>query len=320
MRAEGRPPGGKDGTRCNSNRSVGGIPERLALPPGLRHFPRMATPTLSKTSLPGVLGEILIDVRASDRKTPGPAVLVLHGFKGFKDWGMFPPFGDRLARAGFAAVSFNVSGSGADDRGEFSFPDRFGHNTFSAEQDDLDRILEALDSGALDIHRPTSVGIVGHSRGGGMAILFAERRPRVGALATWAAISHVRRWAPDQAKAWRRDGRIDITNTRTGQVLPMFPDLLDDIGAHADSTLDIAAAAARLKTPWLLVHGSADEAVPVAEAERLDQLRPAGAGNERLILEGAGHTFGAVHPFGGMTPALEATVDATVRFMSRHLS
>jgi hypothetical protein len=29
---------------------------------------------------------------------------VLHGFKGFKDWGMFPPFADRLARAGFTAV------------------------------------------------------------------------------------------------------------------------------------------------------------------------------------------------------------------------
>ena len=280
----------------------------------------MATPTLSKTSLPGVLGEILIDVRASDRKSPGPAVLILHGFKGFKDWGMFPPFAERLARAGFAAISFNGSGSGADDRGDFTLPDRFGHNTFSAEQTDLDRILEALDQGVLDIHRPTSVGLVGHSRGGGMAILFAERQARIGALATWAAISHVRRWSPEEAGIWRRDGRIDITNARTGQVLPMFPDLLDDIEAHADSSLDIAGAAARLNTPWLLVHGSVDEAVPVAEAIRLNQLRPAIAGNEQLILEGAGHTFGAVHPLAGMTPALEAAVDATVRFMSRHLA
>lgn len=279
----------------------------------------MATPTLSKTSLPGVLGEIMIDVRASDRKTPGPAVIVLHGFKGFKDWGMFPPFGDRLARAGFAAVSLNVSGSGADDRGEFTFPERFGHNTFSAELADLDRVLEALDQGALDVHRPTSVGLVGHSRGGGMAILFAERRPRIGALATWAAISDVRRWRPEQMAAWRREGRIDITNARTGQVLPMYPDTLDDIDAHAASSLDIGAAAARLRRPWLLVHGSADEAVPVAEAMNLDRVRPAGSGNERLILDGAGHTFGAVHPFAGMTSALEATVDATVRFMARHL-
>lgn len=285
-----------------------------------RHFPRMATPTLSKTSLPGVLGDILIDVRASDRKTPGPAVIVLHGFKGFKDWGMFPPFTERLARAGFAAVSLNVSGSGADDRGDFSMPDRFGHNTFSAEQEDLDRVLEALDRGALDIHRPTSVGIVGHSRGGGMAILFAARTPRIGAVATWAAISHVRRWSPEQMVAWRRQGRTDITNARTGEVLPMYPDLLDDIERHAGGRLDIAAAASQLATPWLLVHGTDDQAVRVEEAELLDRVRPATGRNETLILDGAGHTFGAVHPWAGTTPALEATFDATVRFMARHLT
>ena len=46
---------------------------------------------------------------------PGPAVVVLHGFKGFKDWGMFPVFSERLARAGVTAVTPNLSGSGVDD-------------------------------------------------------------------------------------------------------------------------------------------------------------------------------------------------------------
>jgi hypothetical protein len=89
----------------------------------------MATPQLTKHSLPGRLGPILVDVRAGPHDEPRPAVLILHGFKGFKDWGMFPPFAERLARAGFTAVSFNVSGSGVDDAGDGSWPERFGRNT-----------------------------------------------------------------------------------------------------------------------------------------------------------------------------------------------
>ena len=57
----------------------------------------MATPTLTKHTLPGALGPILVDVRAGGRAAARPAVLVLHGFKGFKDWGMFPPLAERLA-------------------------------------------------------------------------------------------------------------------------------------------------------------------------------------------------------------------------------
>jgi dienelactone hydrolase len=278
----------------------------------------MATPTLTKTTLPGAVGEILIDVRAADRAAPGPAVLVLHGFKGFKDWGMFPPFAERLARSGFTAIGFNVSGSGVNDAGEFALPERFGHNTFSAELADVAMVLEALEAGGLGVPRPSSIGIVGHSRGGGMAILAARRHPGLTALVTWAAISTVERWTEDQRLEWRARGRLDVVNARTGQVLPMYVTLLDDIDAHAGSSLDIAAAAGALTIPWLLVHGEADESVPVAEADRL--ARAAGRPIEVLKIARGGHTFGAVHPFAGPTPELERVFDASVRFLGAHLS
>src|SRR5689334_8311121 len=154
----------------------------------------MATPTLSKHSVPGALGPILVDVRAGGRTSERPAVLVLHGFKGFKDWGMFPPFSERLAQAGFLAVTPNLSGSGVDDTGEFSRPERFGHNTFSAELEDASRVIDALMTGRLGAHAPSTLALVGHSRGGGVAILQTSRDPRVQALVTWAAISTVVRW------------------------------------------------------------------------------------------------------------------------------
>src|SRR5919204_1778997 len=131
----------------------------------------MATPTLSRHAISGTLGELLIDVRASGRGSARPAVLVLHGFKGFKDWGMFPRLAERIAQAGFSAVSPNLSGSGVDQTGDFSLPERFGHNTFSAELEDVRRVIEALFAGRIGVRTPSSFGIVGHSRGGGIAIL-----------------------------------------------------------------------------------------------------------------------------------------------------
>jgi dienelactone hydrolase len=276
----------------------------------------MATPTLTKHSLAGALGPILVDVRAAGRDIPRPAVVIVHGFKGFKDWGMFPRFADRLALAGFAAVSFNLSGSGVDDAGDFSSPDRFGHNTFSAELDDLTRVTEALLHGELAMAQPSSLGLVGHSRGGGIAILQTARDPRVQALVTWAAISRVERWLPDQRAAWRASGRTEIQNARTGQVLPLYTDVLDDIEHNAE-TLDIEAAAALVSVPWLIIHGRKDESVGFAEAEALKDASQPGA--QLLAIDGGTHTFGATHPWTSATPQIESVFDASFEWLAAHL-
>src|SRR6266550_3970704 len=182
----------------------------------------MATPTLTRHRVPGALGDVLVDVRAGGRETPRPAVVVVHGFKGFKDWCLWPSFAERLARAGVSAVTLNLSGSGVDDTGEFVFPERFGHNTFSAELQDLRRVTDALAAGELGVDPPAGIGLLGHSRGGGISVLQAAGDPRVRVLATWAAISTVDRWALDERAAWRDRGVNVVKNARTGQMLPQY--------------------------------------------------------------------------------------------------
>jgi dienelactone hydrolase len=277
----------------------------------------MATPTLTKHTLPGALGEILVDVRAGGRESARPAVLVVHGWKGFKDWGMFPVFGDRLAQAGFTAVACNLSGSGVDDAGDFSLPERFARDTYSAELSDVAAVLDALTEGALGVAAPSSIGLVGHSRGGAAAILQTARDPRVRALVTWAAIGAVDRWSEAEKAEWRAQGRRDVINSRTGQVLPLYLDVLDDVERNA-SALDLRAAAARIEVPWLVAHGVADESVPADEARALHAAsgRPT---TQLMIVDGAGHTFGAVHPWAGMTPALREVFDRTVGWLARGL-
>ena len=277
----------------------------------------MATPTLTRHRLPGALGEILVDVRAGGRESPRPAVVVVHGFKGFKDWGLWPPFADRLARAGLSAVNLNLSGSGVDDTGEFVFPERFGHNTFSAELQDLSRVVDALAAGDLAVAPPSSLGLLGHSRGGGIAVLHTAADARVRALVTWAAIATVQRWEDRARVAWRAAGMQPVRNARTGQILPQYPDVLDDIERNAES-LDIERAAARVAVPWLIVHGRDDEAVAFSEGERL--AAAAAPGRTRFLpVDRAGHTFGAAHPWRGATPELGLVTDATLSFFAKEL-
>jgi dienelactone hydrolase len=281
----------------------------------------MATPTISSHQLPGTLGELLIDVRAGGRESPRPAIVVVHGWKGFKNWGMFPPLAERLARAGFATITFNLSGSGVDDRGELVWPDRFGRDTFTAELQDVATVMDALARGALGVVPPSSIGLVGPSRGGGVAVLQAATDPRVRALVTWSAISSVERWSPHAVAEWRENGAMEVVNARTGQRLQLTTDILDDVERNAAGSLDILGAANRVGVPWLIIHGSEDETVSPKEAEALRAASPLTA-TRLLAVEGAGHTFGAGHPWNPQvhdTPALRRVFDMTLAWFAAHL-
>ena len=68
----------------------------------------------------------------------------------------------------------------------------------------------------------------------------------------------------------------------------------------------------------LVIHGSDDESVPAAEAERLADAGPHETTRLELI-ENTGHTFDAVHPFAGTTPALERVIGLSADWFERKL-
>jgi len=266
----------------------------------------MATPRLAKLQLEGSDGlPIPVDVRTAGAAGSRPAVLICHGFKGFKDWGFFPPLAERVARAGFMAVSFNFSGSGVGDGLVFDQPDRFAHQRPTADLGDLRTVADwaAKEGNGW-------LGVLGHSRGGGLAILHAARDERVKALVTWSAIDHFLRWEDEVIQKWRREGRIEVVNTRTGEVLTILSDALDDI-EHNGKALDILAAASRIRAPWLIAHGSADATVPVAIAHHLAAASGSGR-TELYVKEGADHGFGAKHPWPGSNPMFDELLERTV--------
>ncbi len=256
------------------------------------------------------------------RPGPRPVVVILHGFKGFMEWGSFPYAAELLANRGLVAVRFNVSGTGMVPGDELvSDPEAFRANTYARELEDLSTVLRALGNeiapGRVD---PNNIGLLGHSRGGGVCLLTAAHelwKDRVRALVTWASVARVDYVAEDRRELWRQDGELEVVNGRTGQRLMLGPDLLAEIEPPIAAYLDIPAAAARRRAPWLQIHGEQDEAVPLDEARML--CAAAAELHELKIIAAGSHTFGARHPFVGPTPALIEALNATQSWFRQHL-
>jgi pimeloyl-ACP methyl ester carboxylesterase len=244
-------------------------------------------------------------------------VVICHGFKGFKDWAFFPALARAVARRGHAAVSFDFSRAGVSAGGaDLDDLERFAETTHSRNVDEIRMVLDAITGGILFPRAPERIGLLGHSRGGGEAIVATAEDRRVDALVTWNAVSAFGRWSAEQVATWERGDTVYVENKRTGQRLPMGPGFWRDLTEQRDR-LDVLAAAARIEVPWLIAHGEADETVDVANGRAL--FDAAGESAELLLVEGAGHTFGATHPLAGTTPELQTVVDASLGWLDQHL-
>ncbi len=282
----------------------------------------MATASTTSFELHGSDGGPLRgEVRTAASGVDRPAVIICHGFKGFKDWGFFPHLAARVARAGMTAVTFNFSGSGVGPDGEsFSEPERFGHATVSNDLDDLEMVVGTLLDGRLvpRLAVPTKLGFFGHSRGGAIALLHSARAGRGNALVTWSAVADLMRWDQGTRDTWRSTGKMEIVNARTGDILPLYTDYLDDLEKNRDGKFNLMEAANTLEMPWLIVHGETDEAVALEDGERLHQAARQ-ASTQFEPISGGSHTLGARHPWAGSTPELDKGMGLTVAWFSRHL-
>jgi pimeloyl-ACP methyl ester carboxylesterase len=245
-------------------------------------------------------------------------VLVLHGFKGFMDWGFFPELARRLVAEGLAVVRFNFSGSGHGVRPlEFTEPRAFFANSPSREIEDVERVRAWLDSGAVPWIDARRGGLCAHSLGGAVALLHAAHRGDYRAVVGWATAATFRRSAPEVESQWRRQGYVEIPNLRTKEVHRLGLGWLEDLERNARA-LDVHGACRRLTTPTLFLHGSRDEAVPLSESESL--LAACAPGLARLeVVEGASHTFGAVHPLTIVPATLERVLGTTAAFFAHEM-
>jgi dienelactone hydrolase len=262
---------------------------------------------------------VRVDLRRPEGGSPVPVVVILPGFKGFKDWGMFPPTARRLAEGGFATACVNTSRNGVRQGDVFDDLEGFAKNTPGREREDVELVIARLRAGGflpgLDARR---MGILGHSRGGGVALLVAARDPQIRAVVTWASIATFFRHTERALHEWRTTGRLEVPNMRTGQILWMDRSVLEDLETHRQD-YDLERACGTVRAPCLFVHGERDESVDSGDARRL--LAWCGAREKEIrIVPAAGHTFGAVHPWAGPTPAWQTALTASEAWFAKWLA
>lgn len=220
--------------------------------------------------------------------TPAPAVVVMHG------WGanaslMLPALAP-LHAAGFAVLLLDARCHGRSDDAAFTSLPRFA--------EDIEAGLDWLSQQpSVDNER---LAVMGHSVGAGAALLSATRRPDVRAVISLSAFAHPR----------------EIMRTYLAEAHIPYPVLGWYVMRHVQAVIgarfdDIAplASMARLRCPVLLVHGSDDELVPFADAQRLLAAGP--ASQVQCLRVSGGHDPSA---------ALEAHLPALVGFLQQAIS
>ncbi len=240
-----------------------------------------------------------------------------HGFKGFKDWGHFNLVADKFAAAGLHFIKFNFSHNGTTKEEPIDFVDleAFGNNNYSIEMNDLGQVIDWAEDYIQNNGAKVPIYLMGHSRGGGIAILKAYEDKRIKKLVTWSAVSDFETRFPKDMDRFKEEGVVYIPNARTNQNMPLYYSIVEDFYLNFNR-LDIPVVIGKIGIPFLIIHGLQDEAVPFQEAENLHSHCDT---SELYLVEGGSHTFGGKHPWKeGDLPVVSAGVSGrSIDFLLR---
>ncbi|MDZ4746257.1 MAG: hypothetical protein SGJ05_09685 [bacterium] len=268
------------------------------------------------------------DVPLSAEGATYPLVILLHGFKGFRNWGFFPVAAQHLADCGLIVMRMDFSKNGMRGTADrvLSMSD-FAENTITLELDDVADLIECLRKS----HSPSDVNsalpddgfqrvrqfwdgtlrFVGHSRGGGIAQL-AGAEHAVQKVVVWNSVGRWGRWTPRQREVWMESGTVDVENTRTSQKLQMNRTYVEDIEANSDR-LSLINASRVLADRLLFIHAELDLTVQLHEIQAL--IREADNKPALSIVSNTTHTFGMSHPLDHITPAFAKVLTQTTDFL-----
>lgn len=231
----------------------------------------LAAPRVRETATPASLGLPWREVRigtANGRQlgawlvpaAPGaPALAVLHGWGGNAE--MMLPLAAPLHRAGYALLLVDARNHGMSDGDSFSSLPRFA--------EDLEHAIDWLK--AQPGTDPRRIGVIGHSVGAAAALLAASRRTDLAAVVSLAAFAHpeamMRRWIAGRG----------IPHRPLGWYILRY---VERTIGHRFDAIAPCNTIGRIPCPVLIVHGSDDATVPLAEARQIH----AGRSHERVRL------------------------------------
>lgn len=222
----------------------------------------------------------------------GKLIVFIHGYMGYKDWGCWNLVQNYFVAQGYGFCKYNVSHNGGTLEQPIDFPDldAFAENNYSKELNDLKCMFDKI--GEHFEHYP-DIYLIGHSRGGGIALL-ASDDPRIKKICTWAAIADIEKRFPTgkELEVWKTQGTRYGVNSRSNQKMPHRFSQYEDFIAHQEE-LNIEKACMNSKVPTLVIHGDMDTSVDIEEGRQISQWV-----KTRLFeIEEANHTFGSSQPW-----------------------
>jgi dipeptidyl aminopeptidase/acylaminoacyl peptidase len=233
--------------------------------PALTDVATVSAPGRFEVSLPGsgvTLGGILFRPAGTSKSLP--AIIVLHGWAqpGVPGAPRVEGTARRLAEQGYVALALSMRGwppsSGWDDCG-------------TQQPDDIAKAADWL--ATLPGVNADSIGVLGFSLGGQVALLSGARSSRIKAIVAYFPITDIHRW---------RD-----TTSNTG-IRYFYVPLVCGTGDQ-NSPVHVAE---QIHAPVLLIHGDRDTEVPTEQSlEMRDALRKANRHGELLIIGGGDHGF-----------------------------
>lgn len=232
-----------------------------------------------------------------------PIMLLLHGFKGFRNYSFLPWTAQHASGLGSIVVRMCFSLNGMSNTSwSVQRLEDFASNTISRECDDAADMIQALRSDVQFVNLRDrwdgTISIVGHSRGGGIAMIAArelqmQSPSALGKVVVWNSVGTWVRWTSRQASQWKTAGTIEMQNQRTLQMLNMHATYLEDIELNSER-LDLITASRELHGRIRYIHAVHDLTVPIKEIQHL--VDSSGNHDALYTIGNTTHTFGMEHP------------------------
>lgn len=194
-------------------------------------------------------------------------VILGHGLTGNKDRPLLVALASGLVERGWPCLRVSFSGNGESEG-------NFGNSCISKGIGDLQSVFDSV---------PDDVNItyVGHSMGSAIGVLTAARDLRIRALVSLAGMTYSAAFVerefsdviPGEGCMWE------------DEAFPLSVDFVTDLKMIGETL----PAVEELTQPWLLIHGDADDVVPIADSR--DAYEAARGQKKLLELPGSGHLF-----------------------------
>ncbi len=202
-------------------------------------------------------GDNLVGVLHKSKNT-SKAVIIAHGFTSNKDRKRHIQLANALAKAGITAFRIDFGGSGESDDREI---------TIKAEVDDLLSAIKLLKNKGYK-----TIGVLGESLGG--IVTLSAYSTDMDAIVLWApvtkAVDKYKELTPQLDEQIKKQGYYVKNKDNKDFRIPK--EYLNE-----RTNLDRDSVLSKVKIPVMIVHGTADDTIPINNSKEAIELLPKGS-------------------------------------------